>query len=191
MKKYKYNPKFPWDIEFHCPEVWPPHIMGLKTCISRSKGKYSKCPKNCKVQKDAIKQRFEDMTTKNHVGIMFGCLTCRYCIFFHKTPRVVKNKRFECRKHKPVPVSEIDTFHCDKFLLKKFVHCPHRDETIHCNECLWDFHTQQDYCQNCEVFSCGSTSKLKLRKPQKSQIKKKPKLQLRKSKPKLKLRKKK
>lgn len=191
MNKFKYNPKFPWDIEFYCPTWYS--TMSLKICLSRSKTKYDlgNCPKNCKLQREAIKQRFEDMTTKDHTGIMLGCLTCRYCILFHKQPRAVKNKHFECRKHKPVPVGKIDTFQCDKFLLKKFVHCPHRDEVIHCNECLWDYHTQQDYCQNCEVFACGSSSKLKLRKPQKSQIKKKPKLKLRKSKPKLKLRKKK
>jgi len=187
MKKYRYDKLWPWDIIFKCEPS--NSTISLSNCNARLK--YGSCNKHkCFYRMSAIKQRFKDMTTKDHMGIMFGCLSCRYCVFFHKEPRTIKKKHFECRKHDPVPVGKIDTFQCEKFLLKKYIRCPYRNELIHCNECLWDYHTEQDYCKNCEVFSCASTTRQKLKLKHKSQLKKKPKLKLKK-KPVLKLRRKK
>ena len=188
MTKYKYDPRWPWEIIFWCKASRS--SLQLHNCTTRLE--YGSCHNtNCKDRKNAIKQRFKDMTTKDPTGIMLGCLSCRYCVFFHKQPRTVKAKKFHCRMHDPVPLKKIDTFRCSKFHLKRFINCPERAEVIMCNDCLWDYHTEQDYCENCKVFSCESNTRLKIRKPKKPQLKKKPKLKLKKSKPKLKLRKKK
>jgi len=174
MKKYKYDERWPWDIIFKCEPS--NSTISLTNCNARLK--YRSCTKQkCFYRMAAIKQRFKDMTTKDHMGIMFGCLTCRYCVFFHKAPREIDNLHFVCKKWTPVSVMNLDSYKCQHFLLKKYIRCPHRDEVIDCNTCLWDYHTDQAHCKNCEVFDC--------------QPKKKPKLQLRKSKLKLKLRKKK
>jgi len=195
MKKYNYDTKWPWDIYFLCDRSNTSLL--LTNCTARYKAKGSHCPHPCKERQQAVKQRLKDMTMKDHNGIMFGCLTCRYCIYFHKGQRKILNGgRFVCPKYKKVftgssekwTTSKTDTFHCKQFVLKKFISCPARNnELIMCNDCLWDYHTQKDYCKNCQVFSCSTNSKLKIKPKQKLKLKKKPKLKLKK-KPVLKLR---
>ena len=131
------------------------------------------------------------MTTMDeHTGIMLGCLTCRFCIYFHKKKKF-KAHKFQCEKSgNTVAKKDLDKFQCEYFRLKKYVTCPIRDnQTTLCNDCLWDYHTLKDSCQNCVTFASKSNARLKLKKSKKTQIKKKPKLKLKK-KPKLKLKKK-
>lgn len=188
MKKYSYDKRWPWDIAFRCDRS-NTHLL-LRNCTFRVQAKGSHCPSDCKDRANAIKQRLKDMSIKDQHGIMMGCFTCRYCIYFHKQPRTVKDHGFICPKHGRVPCgnpkkyinSEIDTWQCEYFHLKKFIHCPHRNKLIMCNDCLWDYHTQQPHCKKCQVFTCSANNKLKIKpklKLKKKLVKKKPKLKLR------------